>query len=83
MTQLNSKPKSNGQLIWGLALVLAGVGVFIRIPQVMPKIAQIEVLAGTLGFVRACFYLMGIVLVGGGAQKIYRYVKKSNAGSKA
>ena len=73
------EPSSNGtlQLIWGIALALAGVGVFVRIPQVMPKIAQIEVFSTSTGIIRICIYLMGIILLGGGIQKIYRYVISS------
>ncbi len=63
--------KNRGQLIWGAALILAGVGVFIRIPQVMPRIATIEQFASVLPVIRGCFYLMGIMLIGGGAKKIY------------
>ena len=33
------------QLIWGVVLMVAGVGVFYRIPQVMPSIAELETFA--------------------------------------
>lgn len=59
------------QLIWGAALVLAGVGVFYRIPQVMPRIATIEQFAAIQIFIRFCFYFMGVLLIGGGAKKIH------------
>lgn len=76
-------PPSRGsiQLIWGIALMLAGLGVFYRIPQVMPKLAQIEGFANVMGFIRFCFYLMGIILVGGGAQKVVRHFKSRPSGS--
>ncbi len=64
---------SNFQLIWALVLIVAGVGVFFRVPAVMPKIAQIEHFAGVLPYIRFCFYLIGVMLIGGGTQKIYRY----------
>ena len=63
------------QLIWGIALALAGIGVFFRIPQVMPKIESIEYFAGVMVFVRFCFYLLGVLLIGGGVRKIYHYVR--------
>jgi hypothetical protein len=81
MDQKAPTPKNSAQMIWGCALVLAGVGVFIRIPQVMPKIAQIESFANATGVIRVCFYLMGIFLIGGGIQKVYRYVKSSKPDS--
>jgi hypothetical protein len=66
-----TREKAKFHLIWGLALLLAGIGVFFRIPQVMPRVREIAQLAAVIGFVQFCFYLMGILLVGGGARKIY------------
>ncbi len=63
--------RSIGQTIWGAALLLAGIGVFFRVPQVMPKIAQIEHFSGVTGLIQFCFYFIGAVLIGGGAKKIY------------
>lgn len=71
-----SKAKTVAQLIWGVVLMLAGIGVFFRIPQVMPQIAKIEQFSAVMFFIRFCFYLMGILLVGGGAKKIYSNYKK-------
>lgn len=72
-SQTSSKDKNKTviQLIWGIALVLAGIGVFFRIPQVMPKIAKIEQFSGVMIFIRFCFYLIGVLLIGGGSKKIY------------
>ena len=39
----------------------------------MPRIIQIEQFAQMKGFIYFCFYLIGIVLVYGGAKKLYRY----------
>jgi uncharacterized membrane protein len=63
------------QLIWGVLLVLAGVGVFYRIPQVMPKVKAIEYFASVIGFIYFCFYLLGFLLVLGGVKKIYTNYK--------
>ncbi len=70
------KNKTVVQLIWGIALVLAGIGVFFRIPQVMPKIAKIEQFSGVMFFIRFCFYLIGMLLIGGGSKKIYSNYSK-------
>jgi len=64
------------QLVWGILLVAVGVGVFFRIPQVMPQIEKIEVFSGAAGFIRFCFYFIGIVLIGGGSKKIYHHLSK-------
>ena len=58
-------------MVWGGALILAGIGVFFRIHQVMPKIAQIEQFSSAMVFIRMSFYILGILLVVGGSKKIY------------
>lgn len=58
------------KFIWGIALFLAGVGVFFRIPQVMPQIKTIPQFADVIGFVYFCLYLLGVLLIGGGIKKI-------------
>jgi uncharacterized membrane protein len=69
----------NIQIIWGIVLVLAGVGVFFRIPQVMPEIQKIEQFSSAIFFIRFCFYFLGVLLIGGGAKKIYdNYQKNKN-----
>ena len=70
------KNKIHFQLIWGILLLLAGVGVFFRIPQVMPQIKTIETFASIIGFIYFCFYLLGFLLILGGAKKIYANLKK-------
>jgi hypothetical protein len=70
------KNKIHFQLIWGILLLLAGVGVFFRIPQVMPQIKTIETFASIIGFIYFCFYLLGFLLILGGAKKIYANLKE-------
>lgn len=70
------RSKTVTQIIWGVALVLAGAGVFFRIPQVMPKIEKIEWFSSSLFFVRFCFYLLGVLLITGGSKKIYHHYRK-------
>lgn len=64
-------------MIWGIALILAGIGVFYRIPQVMPKIENIEQFSSVIYFIRFCFYFVGVLLIGGGSKKIYDYYHKT------
>jgi hypothetical protein len=59
------------QLVWGVLLVLAGVGMFFRIPQVMPQIKQIEYFAAIIPFVYFCLYFVAVFLIAGGARKLY------------
>ena len=69
------KSKIHLQLVWGALLLLAGVGVFFRIPQVMPQIKTIPTFASIIGFIYFCFYLMGFLLILGGGKKIYMHFK--------
>ena len=66
-----AKNNRNIQIVWGVILVMAGIGVFFRIPQVMPEIQKIEHFSSAIFFIRFCFYFLGVLLIGGGAKKIY------------
>jgi len=70
-----AQERSTIQLIWGILLVLAGLGVFYRIPQVMPQIKTIEYFQPVLPFVYFCFYLIGVLLIVGGGRKIIAFYK--------
>jgi len=65
------------QLVWGVLLVTAGVGLFFRIPEVMPQVRQIEYFVGVMPFIYFCFYFMAVFLIAGGAKKIYQNYKKA------
>lgn len=65
------KENKTFQLIWGIALIMMGFGVFYRLPQVWPDIQKIEIFSSILPFIRFCFYVMAIILIGGGTKKIY------------
>ena len=59
------------QTIWGVALFMMGIGIFFRVPYVMAQIADIEHFASVTIFIRVCFYIMGLLLIGGGIKKLY------------
>jgi hypothetical protein len=71
----NNRPQL--QLMWGAALVAAGIGVFYKIPQKIPEIlAAFDQLASIKYFVYFSFYLIGVMLIGGGLAKIFKNIKK-------
>ena len=70
--------KNRLQLIWAVLLLLAGIGVLFRIPQIMPDIKKIEQFARYIYFIYFCFYLLAILLIVGGGKKVYTYLKRSN-----
>jgi hypothetical protein len=68
--------KSKLQLAWGLLLVMAGVGLCFRIPQVMPQIRQIESFSGAIPFIYFCLYFVALFLIAGGARKLVAHYRK-------
>jgi hypothetical protein len=75
------KNKETIQFVWGVLLVLAGIGVFYRIPQVMPQIEKIEQFSSVMFFIRFCFYFLGVLLIGGGLKKVYNYYGRTEGKS--
>lgn len=60
---------------YGIVLIAVGLGVFYRIPVVMPQVAAIEFFSDKLGLVKLCFYILGFFLVAAGAIRIYNHFK--------
>ncbi len=66
-----AEPRNNLQVAWGVLLLAAGVGMFFRIPQVAPQLREVPAFAAAMPFIYFCLYFIGVVLVCGGAKKIY------------
>ncbi len=72
--------KTRVQLVWGVALLLAGIGVFFVLPE---RLAQLKAAGRTdffILFTRLSLYLIAVMLIGGGAMKIYTQVSGKSAG---
>lgn len=69
--------KKNIRFYYGIVLIAVGLGVFYRIPQVMPQIETIEFFRQKLLLVKLCFYILGVFLVLAGGIRIYR-TRKDN-----
>jgi hypothetical protein len=65
------------QIVWGVVLILAGLGVFYRIPRVMYDIEQIPIFGAAPGITKFCFYFIGVFLIGGGCKKLLKEYRKS------
>lgn len=74
------KGSASLQTVWGIALLLAGVGVFVRIPQVIPRIVSLDPYAALGPYIRFCFYLIGCCLIVGGGKKLITALKRHRAG---
>lgn len=75
------KDKDTIQLIWGIVLIVAGIGIFFAMPG---KMAQLQRAGHTDFFIlvtRLCFYLIAVLLMGGGARKLYgKYLGEARGG---
>jgi len=60
---------------YGIVITVVGLAVFYRIPQVMPRVATIEFFEQKLLIVKACFYILGGLLVLAGGIRIYKNYK--------
>ena len=60
---------------YGIVITIVGLSVFYRIPQVLPRVATIEFFEQKLFIVKACFYILGGLLVLAGGIKIYKNYK--------
>ena len=67
--------KKKFQFYYGIVLLVVGLGVFYRIPQVMPQIETIEFFRQKLVVVKSCLYILGIMLVTVGAMRIFKNYK--------
>jgi hypothetical protein len=64
------------QIAWGVVLVFTGIGVLFRIPQVIEQVKDIEQFSSVILFIHFCFYLLSILLIGGGAKKVFDNYQK-------
>ena len=62
-------------VVWGVLLLLMGALLFFQVPQVMERIGQIEHYASVKWIIRIIVYLIAVLLIGGGARKIYENYK--------
>ena len=68
------------QVVWGVLLLLMGVLLFLQVPQVMTRIAQIEHFGSIKWIIRIMVYLIALLLVGGGGRKLYENYKHLSKG---
>lgn len=61
------------QLVWGAALTLMGIAFFFRIPSIMDQVSEIDHFSSVRVFLHIAFYLIAIILAGGGIKKLYMF----------
>lgn len=69
----NSQPKNHLQLVLAGVLMSVGVAVFLEIPRKMSQLEQLYQSSAKIWAYKICFYLVGILLVGGGIRKTVQY----------
>ena len=63
---------------YGIVLIAVGIGVFFRIPQVMPELETIEFFTNKIGIVKFCFYVLGSLLVLAGGIRVKNNYKATD-----
>ncbi len=61
---------------YGIVLIAVGIGVFFRIPQVMPDIEAIEFFSNKIGIVKFCLDTLGGMLILAGGIRVFKNYKK-------
>lgn len=67
--------KKQLQMIYGAIIVCIGVLVIYRVPEVMVKVEDAKSFAGSLLWIRICFYILGGLLVFAGILKLHKNYK--------
>ena len=71
--------RRNIQLFWGIAYILAGFSVFYNLHRRLPEIVEFSQSSGFIWSIRIAFYLVGIILIGGGIFKVLKHFKHKQA----
>ncbi|MFO8048997.1 MAG: hypothetical protein ACLFS7_01990 [Desulfosudaceae bacterium] len=71
---MNNK-QASVQIIWGVLLALAGVGVIVRVYLLGETLDAFADHPATAVFIRVCLVIMSVMLIGGGIKKIYTHGK--------
>ena len=71
--------KSNIQLLWGFAYILAGLSVFYNFHKRLPEIVEFSQSLSFIWSIRIAFYIIGIILIGGGILKVVNYFKQKQS----
>ncbi|MBT3311901.1 MAG: hypothetical protein HN931_05250 [Desulfobacterales bacterium] len=73
------------QLVWGIAILVVGLMMFLNIPAKMNQISnQLQGLSSSkLNLIRFSFYMISTILIGGGTKKLYKNInyKKTDDGN--
>ena len=67
--------KKKFHFYYGIVLVLVGLAVFYRIPQVVPQVETIAFFKQKITVVKASFYILGAMLVILGALRAFKNYK--------
>ena len=60
---------------YGIILIAVGLGVFIRIPEVVAQVATIDFFANKIGIVKFCSYALGCMLIVAGGIRVMKNYK--------
>lgn len=74
----NDQPKNHMQLVWAVILMSTGVAVILEIPRKMSQLEQLWQSPAKIWAFKICFYLIAVMLVGGGIRKTIQYFQPNS-----
>ncbi len=69
--------KKQLQVGYGILLIITGVGVFFKIPYVMPRMATINYFANAALVIKFSLYILGGLLVLAGVMKVFKTLNRT------
>ena len=66
--------KKQVQIVYGIVLIAVGIGVFLKVPYVMPKVVSINYFTGATLVIEFSFYLLGGLVALAGVKKIFKFM---------
>ncbi|MCK5541567.1 MAG: hypothetical protein KAI40_02660 [Desulfobacterales bacterium] len=69
--------KKQFQIVYGIVLIVVGIGVFFKIPYVMPKVVAINYFAHATLVIEFSFYFLGGLIILAGAKKIFNILNST------
>lgn len=64
--------KKQFQIAYGIVLIGVGIGVFLKVPYVMPKVTAINYFVNATLVIEFSFYLLGGLVILAGVKKIFK-----------
>lgn len=69
--------KKQFQIAYGIVLIAVGIGVFFKVPYVIPEVTAIDYFANATLVIEFSFYLLGGLVILAGVKKIFKILNST------